>query len=151
MPSESSSERPFKIPNKLMWAFAVIAFIGFLDSTYLTISHFTGAHLYCGVLDTCSIVTSSKYATVFGIPVALGGAFYYLTVMIASLLYIDTKKVIVAKLLGPFTIVGLLASAWFVYVQLVILHAICYYCMLSAGSSTLLFIFGLILIFKLKK
>ena len=150
-PSESSLEMPSKLPNKLMWAMAIIAFIGFLDATYLTISHFGGAQLLCGVKDTCSIVTSSKYAQVFGIPVALGGAFYYLAVLIGALLTVDKQSTKIAKTLGWFTILGLLASAWFVYVQLGILHAICWYCMASATTSTLLFILGMILITKLKK
>lgn len=148
--SDSLSEKQLKPMNKLFWAFAAIAFLGFLDATYLTLSHYTGISLSCGLQDTCSIVTTSRYSMFFGIPVALGGALYYLAALILALFYIDTQSAKVAKFLGFFTIIGLLSSAWFVYVQLGILHAICYYCMASATTSTLLFILGMTLLARLK-
>lgn len=153
-PSESQSEKQSKsvnLPNKLLWAIAAVAFLGFLDATYLTISHYTGAHLYCGVKDTCSIVTASKYSVLYGVPVALGGALYYLTVLIGSLFCIDTQNSKFTKWLGLFTVVGLLASGWFVFVQLVLLKAICWYCMLSAATSTIIFILGMLLFSRLRK
>ena len=140
-----------KATTSLLWFFVIVAFLGFLDATYLTMSHFTGAQLYCGVEDTCSIVTSSKYATVFGIPVALGGSLYYLAVLILSLLVLDKRSKKLAKVLGLITIAGLLASGWFVFVQLVLLEAICYYCMVSAGTSSILFVLGMVLLSRLRK
>jgi len=134
-----------RLPKKLIWAIILVAFIGFLDATYLTATHYGTVPLICGENSGCDTVTTSQYSTVFGIPVALGGALYYFAVLFLSLLYVDRKKSIVLSIIPPFTVVGVLASGWFVYIQLFVLNAICYYCMLSATTSALLFILGIAL------
>lgn len=126
-----------------------VATIGFADATHLTISHYTGADLRCGVNGGCNAVTTSSYSQVFGIPVALGGAIYYGSVILLSVAYLDTKKKRFLQILTWMPIAGLLASVWFVYVQLFILYTICIYCMVSAGTSTTLFILSQLL--RLKK
>ena len=47
------------------------------------------------------------------------------------------------------TVIGLLASLWFIYLQLFVIKAICLYCMFSAFTSITLFVFGIIVL-KLK-
>lgn len=137
--------------NIFVWIIAFLAFLGFLDSSYLTISHYTGADLNCGPIEGCNIVTRSPYALIFGIPVALLGTLYYLVVFFSSLLYLDQKNKIFLKILPFLSIAGLLASAWFVYVQLGILNAICVYCMVSATISTTIFILSWLMFFLNKR
>lgn len=132
-----------KLPKWLVWTFIIVSFVGFLDSGYLTISHFTGAELNCSILKGCDTVTTSKYSEVLGIPVALFGMLFYLTVLIGSLLYVDTKNPKIFKFIQPLTVLGFLASLYFVFLQFFVIKAICQYCMLSALTSTLLFIVGL--------
>lgn len=143
--SEHSSETPSRhLPKWLIFAFIIVSFIGFLDASYLTIAHYTGLELRCSIFNGCQKVTTSEYSTVFGFPVALLGVFYYLSILLLSLFYFDTKKKKILKYIMPLTAMGILASAWFVYVQIFALKSICQYCMISAGTSTLLFIFGFI-------
>jgi len=123
-----------------IWIIALLSFIGFLDASYLTASHYGAAELICGASGGCDTVTTSSYSTVLGIPVALGGAVYYFSVLILSLLFIDTKN---KKFLLPIvflTPLAFLSSVWFVYLQLYVIEAICYYCMGSALTSTILFL-----------
>ena len=120
-----------------------LSVIGLIDASYLTNAHYTGAELSCGLSGGCDTVTTSKYSEIFGIPVSLLGLVFYLVVFVSSLFYLDRgkEKVLnVVKWLSPF---AFLASAWFVYTQLFILHAICQYCMVSAGVSTLIFLSSL--------
>ena len=130
------------IPRWAIIAFLVFASIGFADATYLTAKHYLGTSLPCSITLGCDAVTRSQYATVFGIPVALLGAFYYLTMIIlsAATLWFGNEKLM--RIASRLTIVGLLASAWFIYLQLFVIHAICIYCVTSAGSSTALFYIG---------
>lgn len=137
-----------KTPKWLVWGFIIVSFIGFLDASYLTVVHYTGANLICSFLEDCEIVTTSKYSLLFGIPVALLGTLYYLTILIFSLLYFDTKNLILLKIFPALTVFGFLASVWFVYLQIFVIKAICEYCILSAAASTILFIFGLYTIIK---
>jgi len=133
-----------QLPRWLVFSFIIIAFIGFLDASYLTVKNLTGDSITCTLTDGCDEVTNSEYSQLFGIPVALLGMLYYLSVLILSLLYFDTKNPKLGKLILPLTCVGLLASAWFVYAQIFLIKAICQYCMVSALTSSTLFILGLI-------
>ena len=136
-------KKEFKIFD---WIFLILSFIGFLDATYLTVKHYLGEPLNCSLLEGCEQVTTSQYATIFNVPVALGGALYYLFIFVFSIVYFDTKNNRLLSLIPPITIIGLLASGWFIYLQLFVIKAICLYCVLSAASSTTLFILGMFIL-----
>lgn len=129
-----------KINSKLAILIALLSLAGFLDATYLSIEHFRNVIPNCSIVHGCSTVLTSVYATIGPVPVALLGSFYYLTILVLALLYIDIKKEQFVKLLKLFTWAGLLASVYFVFLQLFILRNICLYCMGSATTSFLLFI-----------
>ncbi len=135
-----------KIPTWLIITFAVIAFLGFLDATYLTVSHYSGSELNCSIIEGCGEVTSSEYSTFLGVPVALFGAIYYITVLFLMLFFFDTRREIFLKPLAPLATLAFLSSVWFVYLQIFVIEAICQYCMASALTSTILFILSLILL-----
>lgn len=123
----------------------IIAIIGFIDATHLTISHFNGSELNCGATGGCNIVTTSEYSQIFGIPTALFGSIYYFVIATLSLAYLQNKQKIVVNILTYLPITGFIMSAWFVYLQLYVINAICIYCMGSAVTSSLLFILSLFL------
>lgn len=120
-------------------AFLAIALVGFADATYLTVKHYQGAAPPCSIVQGCETVTTSKYATILGIPVALLGSIYYLSIIILSITYLDTKKTAVLTVLARLTWIGLIASLYFVGLQLFVIKALCIYCIVSAGSSFTLF------------
>src|SRR5262245_39558986 len=57
----------------------LVSLIGLGDSIYLTIQHLTGESVRCTVTSGCSVVLSSHYATIAGIPTAAFGALAYFT------------------------------------------------------------------------
>ncbi len=128
--------------KKLAIAFTVFAIIGFFDATYLTMKHFFGGVIPC-LTGGCELVTTSEYATIIGIPVALLGAIYYVSLLILMIAYFESKSLVPVRLAARLTIVGMLASIYFVSLQVFIIGAICDKCMISAASSTALFIIGL--------
>ncbi len=142
----SSTKSSTIIPKWIILALVTVSFVGFLDATYLTASHYLDAPLPCSILEGCEQVTNSEYAVVFGIPVALGGVFYYLSIFILSVAYLDIRNNKILYIIPPLTAIGFLASVWFVYLQLFIIKAICPYCMLSAATSTILFILGIFIL-----
>ena len=135
--------------KNLSFSFAIISFLGFLDATYITARHYLGLPLPCSLIKGCEKVTTSQYATIGGIPVALLGALYYFAILILTLVYIDIRKQGILNFVARLTLLGFIASFWFVYLQLFVIGAICLYCIFSAVDSTLLFIFG-IYVLKLK-
>lgn len=149
--------------NFANFTFLPVSFLGFLDASYLTIKHFVGTPLPCSILRGCEEVTGSQYSMIGGIPVALLGAIYYLTIFVLVILYLNKKKSSLRnadgniddddgllRLIARLTIIGVLASLWFVFLQVFVIKAICLYCIFSAITSFLLFAFG-IYVLKFKK
>lgn len=126
----------------LPWTLLAVSLAGFADAMYLTVKHFSQTVIPCSLTHGCEIVTTSVYATPLGIPVALLGAIYYFAILTATFVAINEKNERILLLTCRATIVGLLASVWLVVVQVFILHAICQWCMISAVTSTSLFILG---------
>ena len=138
--------------NKLpIIAFLVISFIGFLDATYLAVEHFLGRVPVCNIIEGCDIVTTSKYATIGGIPIAFLGAIYYITLFILTIVYLDTKRISFMNLAARMSGVGFVTSLYLIYLQLFVLNAICLYCMISATTSTLLFAIGFYILKNISK
>lgn len=138
-------------PKWLIWAMASVAFFGFADASYLTMEHYFSVPLPCTIFNGCETVLTSSYSVISGIPVALLGVFYYLTVFILLAYAIDTQKGVCAKLAMSLTPFGFLASLYFVYLQIFVIKAICLYCMVSATLSTVLLVLGMIGIFQYAK
>jgi uncharacterized membrane protein len=134
-----------KTPNGFIIEFLMVSFFGFLDATYLTAQHYLGTIPPCVIATGCETVLTSEHNTIGGIPVALLGAIYYFVLFLLAALSLDMKRGIIrfAVLLTPF---GFLASLYFVYLQLFVIKEICFYCMVSAATSTALFILGLLVI-----
>ncbi|MCD4760630.1 vitamin K epoxide reductase family protein [bacterium] len=146
---DNSSQQSSPKFNKVIYSFVAVALIGFLDAVYLTTSHYTG-HITCSVITGCQEVLVSQYSTILGIPVALLGTLYYLFILLNSFIYIDSKKTLTIKALSYIPTIGFLFSFYLLYLMFFVIEALCQYCLLSAGISTILFILSLILINKNK-
>lgn len=126
--------------------FLLLSFIGFIDSIYLTGKYYAGDPVVCSLIffNACESVTMSAYATILGVPVALLGAGYYIALFIlaaASFITLNGRLLTIASYA---TVLGFAASMWFVYVQAFVLNAFCSYCIISAATSLLLFIMGMV-------
>lgn len=140
------------VQRTLITVLIVVAFLGFLDASYLTASHYANVALPCYIVQGCDIVTTSVYSKIFGIPVSLLGVGFYLSLLILTMYYIDKRKDSVIIFALPLvTSLGFLASLWFMYAQLFLLKALCAYCIFSAVTSTTLFIISIIMRATLKK
>lgn len=126
------------LPTKLIIVLAIVALIGFADATYLTIEHYSGEIPPCTV-GGCEQVLTSDYATVWGIPVALTGAFYYFVLLVGILIYFESKKEIILRTVLALTAIGFIVSLYLFYLQASVLEAFCLYCLGSAATSTALF------------
>lgn len=138
--------RPFG--SKIVFGFLALSFLGLADAGYLAIAHFQNATPRCFLASGCDIVTTSPYAVVFGVPVALVGALYYLAVFLLSVAFLDTKRPLFLKAASLLAWGGFAVSLLFIFIQLFVLHAICTYCMISAGTSALLALLGCRVLFS---
>jgi uncharacterized membrane protein len=124
-----------------------ISLVGLADSIYLSYIKFAHQEARCIVgLGDCFTVNTSRYAVMFGVPIALFGVGAYL--LILALLLMESRKGFwqEAAGLGVFgvTLFGVLFSAYLTYLEISVIHAICPFCMLSAVAMLMLFILSII-------
>lgn len=127
--------------------------MGIVDAGYLSYEHFWGDVSQCRVIPVlspllgtwmdCGTVLSSKYSMVGPVPLAVLGLGFYVGVFgwAAIKLVLEKNSGVWKEGLGLLVgIAGVLASSYFVYLQLVILKAVCLYCMVSAVNSVLILV-----------
>jgi uncharacterized membrane protein len=127
-------------------AYAMIALtlIGIVDAAYVARGSYTGAPLWCPVLDGCNTVVNSPYSRVFGVPMSYFGFIYYVFVfgLAVRLAYEPTSKSLRFRMV-LYAALGAVSSAYFIYLQLGLIQAICSYCIISAIVSFLLLLTAL--------
>ncbi|OGK56182.1 dihydroorotate dehydrogenase (quinone) [Candidatus Roizmanbacteria bacterium RIFCSPLOWO2_02_FULL_38_10] len=115
-------------------ALMLLSLIGLFDSFYLSYKHFKNIIPPCtgNIFSDCGQVLTSEYAYFFGIPLAYIGIIYYAILTVSLVTYLKTKDHRPIYLFILANSVGIFFSVYFVFLQLVVIKAICTYCMLSA-------------------
>ena len=131
-----------KLLTTIQFAMLLVAILGFFDASFLSYEYFKGEVPPCKIVTGCETVTTSVYSELFGVPVALIGAVYYFIVSTLLLYSIDRKSEKILNAVSRFTVFGFLASLYFMFLQIFVLNALCFYCIISASTSTLLFAGG---------
>ena len=124
----------------LFGVFTAVALVGWLVTVVLTSIHMFAIPAIpadAPVQGSIEVITS-PWAYVFGIPLATLGGFYYLTTIGLALWWFDTRHPLIIKILTPITASGVLASSYFVWLQLVPIGQICPFCMMSASATVIL-------------
>lgn len=117
------------------------AFLGIADAWYLADSALTNTALTCSIagLNGCNTVAQSVYTHIFGIPLGVYGVgFYILTFACAAFLLVSRMRM-AYRALFLLGLIGLIASIFFVGVQVFLIQALCIYCLGSAAISVLIF------------
>jgi uncharacterized membrane protein len=130
-----------RLPKLGFYLTALFAFLGFADAAYLTVSHYFAVPLPCSLTDGCDTVLASAYSMIGPVPVAaLGVAYYLLALVLAIYLYTsENPKTSTARYIQLLSGIGVLFSAYFLYLQIAVIGALCMYCLISATTSVLLF------------
>jgi uncharacterized membrane protein len=115
---------------RLRAATVALATLGAGVTGYLTVVHYTGAHLACPT-SGCETVQRSGYAELAGVPVALLGLLAFVAIVAAAL--VDLPEIGAALVLASF-----LFSAYLFAVQAAVIHALCAWCVASDVALTLL-------------
>lgn len=112
---------------------ARLASLGMILSAYLLIARAAHAPTYCPLGSGCDVVQSSRYAAVFGIPVALLGLAYYIGLLVLAVRRIPEDRRWAGT--SPLASIGVGASLVFTTVQQMAIRATCSLCMVSALLS----------------
>ena len=117
----------------------VLTVAGIGVAGYLTYVHYNQGALVCGI-GNCELVQSSKYAKMFGIPIAVFGLARYLALLALLLVrmrrpeHADTATAAVMAIL----IAGTIYAAYLTYLEIWVIHAVCQWCVASAIITVLL-------------
>jgi len=108
----------------------ILSAAGLVLSAYMLWTRAAHAPLYCPLGSGCDIVQSSRYAAVFGIPVALLGVLFYAAfVLLAARPMVPLRRTMLAV---PLATAGVGASLVFTIVQQTAIGTTCSLCVLSA-------------------
>ena len=127
--------------NKLRLLTFLAGGIGLLDALYLSWSKLAHQQVICGTYKGCETVNSSPFAEIGGIPIALLGAGAYIAILVVLIL--ETRNSFWQEN-GPLAIfvlslAGTLFSAYLTYLEVAVIHAVCFYCVVSAIAMTVVF------------
>ncbi len=160
LPTKASSRASSKASSTsqaggLDLIFIVVCVIGIGISSYLAWTHFTDTPIICTENQSCDTVNRSAYAYFppnWGIPVSVLGLAGYLLMAglglarwrIAGLP--DAYRRLSRLDMGLFvaTLGGVIFSGYLTAMELWVIHAICWWCVASAITITLLFIMAMI-------
>jgi uncharacterized membrane protein len=126
------TESASALPKWLPWATTILCLIGLGLAVYLTIAHYSQPEILAcpekGIIN-CTKVTTSSYASIIGIPVALLGLLFFvgLTPLMLPWTWKQTWKPLIWGRLAMAGS-GILMILWLIYVELFKLSAICAYC-----------------------
>lgn len=132
-------KRHSTFPHHFFILFVVFSLIGLADSSYLAALHVRGVAPTCNILKGCEQVAISPYSSFFAIlPVAFVGVAYYAILFIFTVYIWERARVRFFKYLIGLSTLGFLGSLYFFYLQVAVIRALCFYCLVS-GVDTLLF------------
>lgn len=138
--------------NKYILSILVIlAFLGFLTATYLTILHYKNALPPCAITHGCETVLTSKYSAIFGIPIALLGSIFYTSIIAVCILAFHHPKRIFSNALFLIASAGISVSILLFYIQFALIKNFCQYCVLSEVINFSIFFFSFLLFKSGKK
>jgi len=124
-----------KIPLPV-YAMLVLTTIGIADAAYVAHGNYAGAQLWCPIIDGCNTVVNSPFSRVFGMPMSYFGFIYYLFMFgLAARLAYEPAANSVRFRAVLYAALGAISSAYFIYLQLGLIAAICSYCIISAVTS----------------
>jgi uncharacterized membrane protein len=143
-----NSEQVVTVPRWMDILTPVLSLIGLGIALYMTYIETQSVQAICGPVGDCNAVQNSPYATLFGwLPVGVLGAIGYIAIMLVWLLGRFTSGVV--KTYAPVAIfamalLGTIFSVYLTYLELLVIRAVCIWCLSSAV------VIGLLLVFNVK-
>ena len=128
----------------------ILTVIGLLVSIYMTIYKITSNDSMCIGSGDCKTVNASRYAEVYGIPVAVLGIAGYSAILAVLLLernpgFFQQNGTL---LFFGLSLTGFLFTLYLIFVETVLIKAYCPFCITSQTAMTIIFIISVIRLVK---
>lgn len=122
------------------WILVALDLVGLVIAGYLAVVETGGGVPACGPLHGCETVAQSEYSRIAGIPVAVYGVVASLVLLSLALAWIRTGRAVLLDLSYGLSLIGVIFEAYFLFLQLFVIHALCVWC--SAYGLTMVARFG---------
>jgi uncharacterized membrane protein len=124
----------------------VLAIIGLLVSIYMTIYKITSNDSMCIGSGDCKTVNASRYAEVYGVPVAVLGVAGYAAIL--AVLLLERRPGFFQQngslLFFGLSLTGFLFTLYLIFVEVALIKAYCPFCITSQTVMTIIFIISVI-------
>ncbi len=131
-----SESRSAGVPGTVtLWVIRLLSLFAFMASGYFSLQTDTGGIIGCGFshLVDCEHVLNSRWAKWFSLPVSFGGLVVYGGMFVASLAagrrFSARAHRIVWCVLLVLSVAAAGSAAWFICIQVFLLHSLCVWCM----------------------
>jgi len=122
-------------------AVMALAAVGLGDALYLTWVHATASKIACPI-GSCDVVNASPYAEVWGLPVAgIGVAGYLALLALGTMAWRaegEAERRGWLRWVFAGGLAGVLYAVYLTYLELYVINAICFWCVVSAIVITLI-------------
>jgi len=115
---------------------AMLDVVGLAIATYLSVVELQGGVPVCGPLKGCEQVARSEYSRVNGIPVAVFGVALSVVLLSLAAAWWRTDAYLMLVAHYGLSLAGVVFEAYFTYVQVFVIGAVCVWCT-SYGLSLL--------------
>jgi uncharacterized membrane protein len=124
----------------------ILTIIGLLVSIYMTIYKITSNDSMCIGSGDCKTVNASRYAEVYGIPVAVLGIAGYSAIL--AVLLLERKPGFFQQngtlIFFGLSLTGFLFTLYLIFVEVALIRAYCPFCITSQTAMTIIFIISVI-------
>ncbi len=143
--TKSKKTRPQTVPQQVVsnqgpsWPLFILAAVGMILTGYLTYAAWQNQSVAgCTVGSPCDVVLTSRWSTLFGMPIAFWGFLTYgLLAAVAWNKQTDSQW----KLAWFISSIGVLYSLYLTGISFVVLDAACPYCLISLALMTVIFLY----------
>jgi len=137
----------FAIRNRSVHPGLVLAALdtfGLVVATYLATVELSGSVPVCGPVSGCEEVAKSEYAWIGPIPVAVFGVALSIILLVAALGWWRTGDRRLLAVHYGLSLVGVTFEAYFMFLQVFVIEAVCIWCTMYGVSLVLRFLIALI-------
>jgi uncharacterized membrane protein len=107
---------------------AVLDVVGLAIALYLSVVELQGGVPVCGPIKGCEEVARSEYSRIAGIPVAVFGVALSLVLLSLALAWWRTNLYVLLLAHYGLSLAGVLFEAYFMYLQVFVIGAVCIWC-----------------------
>ena len=124
---------------------AALDVTGLLIATYLAVVEVGGGLPECGPLKGCAQVAASEHSRIGGVPVAVYGVVLSLVLLTCALAWWRTDLYGLLLVHYGLSLAGVLFEAYFLYLQVFVIGAVCVWCTSYGLSLVLRFVIAFVI------